>query len=188
MRPSKRCRLSSGGDHGPFVDGALWRESGECEARGWKVESTRADGQVNNTWFVKFIVDDGIQDIVLWLKSQTFKARSSACRRKPSPGLSRERSGQAFKCGSEVRALPAELLPGESGHGLCAAWVVPQILDFATAPGEVSARGSRFLSWLSSRGPAAFRRRPGKLGSIARREGWLLSGFHAASRYAGSLD
>lgn len=29
--------------------------------------------QVNNTWFVKFNVDDGAQDVVLWLRSQTFK-------------------------------------------------------------------------------------------------------------------
>lgn len=29
--------------------------------------------EVNNTWFVKFSLDDGIQDVVLWLRSQTFQ-------------------------------------------------------------------------------------------------------------------
>lgn len=31
--------------------------------------------EVNNTWFVKFNVDDGAQDVVLWLRSQTFKGK-----------------------------------------------------------------------------------------------------------------
>jgi len=29
--------------------------------------------EVNNTWFVKYDVDDGTQDVVLWLRSQNFK-------------------------------------------------------------------------------------------------------------------
>jgi len=29
--------------------------------------------EVNNTWFVKFNLDDGTQDVVLWLRSQLFK-------------------------------------------------------------------------------------------------------------------
>jgi len=32
--------------------------------------------EVNNTWFVKFNVDDGAQDVVLWLRSQTFKGKA----------------------------------------------------------------------------------------------------------------
>jgi len=31
--------------------------------------------EVNNTWFVKFNVDDGAQDVVLWLRSQSFKGK-----------------------------------------------------------------------------------------------------------------
>eukprot|EP00443_Scrippsiella_acuminata_P030786 CAMPEP_0115256602 /NCGR_PEP_ID=MMETSP0270-20121206/46335_1 /TAXON_ID=71861 /ORGANISM="Scrippsiella trochoidea, Strain CCMP3099" /LENGTH=401 /DNA_ID=CAMNT_0002672269 /DNA_START=26 /DNA_END=1228 /DNA_ORIENTATION=- len=31
--------------------------------------------EVNNTWFVKFNLDDGTQDVVLWLRSQLFKDR-----------------------------------------------------------------------------------------------------------------
>jgi len=34
-----------------------------------------AKPEVNNTWFVKFDVDEGIQDIVLWLRSQKFKGQ-----------------------------------------------------------------------------------------------------------------
>ena len=32
---------------------------------------------MNNTWFVKFNVDDGAQDVVLWLRSQSFKVGAS---------------------------------------------------------------------------------------------------------------
>eukprot|EP00930_Biecheleria_cincta_P039512 TRINITY_DN2715_c0_g1_i1.p1 TRINITY_DN2715_c0_g1~~TRINITY_DN2715_c0_g1_i1.p1 ORF type:complete len:391 (-),score=83.83 TRINITY_DN2715_c0_g1_i1:78-1250(-) len=31
--------------------------------------------EVNNTWFVKYNVDDGTQDVVLWLRSQLFKGK-----------------------------------------------------------------------------------------------------------------
>ncbi|CAJ1461318.1 unnamed protein product [Effrenium voratum] len=31
--------------------------------------------EVNNTWFLKFNVDDGAQDVVLWLRSQSFKGK-----------------------------------------------------------------------------------------------------------------
>ncbi|CAE7440985.1 LARP4B [Symbiodinium natans] len=31
--------------------------------------------EVNNTWFVKFNVDDGAQDVVLWLRDQSFKGK-----------------------------------------------------------------------------------------------------------------
>merc|ERR1719183_1464753 len=31
--------------------------------------------EVNNTWFVKFNLDEGTQDVVLWLRSQQFQGR-----------------------------------------------------------------------------------------------------------------
>jgi len=34
-----------------------------------------AQPEVNNTWFVKYDVDDGTQDVVLWLRSQSFKGK-----------------------------------------------------------------------------------------------------------------
>lgn len=34
-----------------------------------------AKAEVNNTWFVKYNVDDGTQDVVLWLRSQHFKGK-----------------------------------------------------------------------------------------------------------------
>jgi len=39
-----------------------------------KISSIKAE--VNNTWFVKFDLDDGTQDVVLWLRSQKFKGQS----------------------------------------------------------------------------------------------------------------
>merc|ERR1719387_1687265 len=38
-----------------------------------KVSSVKPD--VNNTWFVKFNLDEGTQDAVLWLRLQQFKGR-----------------------------------------------------------------------------------------------------------------
>lgn len=40
---------------------------------GDKVKSVKAE--INNTWFVKLDLDEGTQDVVLWLRSQTLKGR-----------------------------------------------------------------------------------------------------------------
>merc|ERR1719498_45349 len=32
--------------------------------------------EVNNTWFVKFNLDEGTQEVVIWLRSQKFKGQS----------------------------------------------------------------------------------------------------------------
>lgn len=45
--------------------------------RGGEVKFLTRYQQVNNTWFVKFNVDDGAQDVVLWLRSQSFKVLGS---------------------------------------------------------------------------------------------------------------
>merc|ERR1719183_832133 len=39
-----------------------------------KIKSIKPE--VNNTWFVKFDLDDQTQDVVLWLRSQKFKGQT----------------------------------------------------------------------------------------------------------------
>jgi hypothetical protein len=62
---------------GPFADNvvSVKPEVGDCDAllKQRDAVGTGDLAQVNNTWFVKFNVDDGAQDVVLWLRSQTFK-------------------------------------------------------------------------------------------------------------------
>ena len=61
---------------GPFADNvvSVKPEAILCSALKQRDAVGTSDlAQVNNTWFVKFNVDDGAQDVVLWLRSQTFK-------------------------------------------------------------------------------------------------------------------
>merc|ERR1719345_267340 len=39
-----------------------------------KIKTVKAE--VNNAWFVKFDLDEGTQDVVLWLRSQKFKGQT----------------------------------------------------------------------------------------------------------------
>mmetsp|Transcript_145501 Transcript_145501/g.464992 ORF Transcript_145501/g.464992 Transcript_145501/m.464992 type:complete len:531 (-) Transcript_145501:102-1694(-) len=54
-------------------------ETTEAELREFLSGAPHADrlqevkAEVNNTWFLKFKLDDGTQDVVLWLRSQLFK-------------------------------------------------------------------------------------------------------------------
>ena len=65
--PKRKTRKSS--------NPLYWR--GYCYLRGGEVKFLTRCKQVNNTWFVKFNVDDGAQDVVLWLRSQSFKVLGS---------------------------------------------------------------------------------------------------------------
>ena len=74
--------------------------------------------QVNNTWFVKFNVDDGAQDVVLWLRSQSFKVGASVFITCVAIRSANSLQGEAAECCHQVRALSPQLLPRECELGL----------------------------------------------------------------------